>query len=368
MIASRRKCLSTLLGAALLAMIPGVFSASAADNLTKVTASPDLRRVIIESSGKIGQYNVFELERPPRLVIDVQGVSPGTAAKTTPPERTGGLKIQVSESRSGSHVVLDFGGGPVPSHRIRQMDNYLIVFLGDWRAPSASTVASAPPPAAVQSKPKTQARSPAKPRPLRNTANSTRAKLSDLAIKSAQVMDGIIVLKVADRANPDRLYRISLGVNLDRLGFVSAGIFPLTVNPGSVQKTEGSSHGPSRTSGDSGTKGPRKILEPATSAPVADAPNPDLRKRGPGAAKRRSAAGPRRSPIPSGSSGPVSLQRDVNSSGWKLTNIPRQSVSETARALLLAYRRSPHLRFETCCFTKPKNSDTPSTTVTRQPR
>ncbi len=355
-----------LLGAALLAMMPGAFSASAADNLTKVTASPDLRRVIIESSGKIGQYNAFELERPPRLVIDIQGMSPGAAAKTTPPERTGGLKIQVSESRSGSHVVLDFGGGPVPSHRIRQMDNYLIVFLGDWRAPSASNVASAPPPAAVQSKPKTQARSPA--RPLRNTANSTPAKLSDLAIKSAQVMDGIIVLKVADRANPDRLYRINLGVNLDRLGFVSAGIYPLTVKPGSAQKTESSSQGLSRTSGEPGTKGPRKILEPATSAPVADAPNPNLRKRGPGAAKCRSAAGPRRSPIPSGSSGPVSLQKDVNSSGWRLTKIPRQSVSETARALLQAYRRSPHMRFETCCFTKPKNSDAPSTTVTRQPR
>jgi hypothetical protein len=190
---------------------------------------------------------------------------------------------------------------------------------------------------------------------LANTSRSTPPKVSDLTIKSAQVMDGIIVLKVADRGNPDRLFRINLGVNLDRLGFVSAGIHPMTMNPGQVHQPEMPVQGPSSTGGEQGLKGPRKTSVPAMSVPAAGSPNPSLPRRGPGAVERSSAAGPRRSPIQSGSSGPVSLRHDEHSSGWKMSGIQRQPVSETARAILQAHRRAPHLRLETCSFSKPRN-------------
>ncbi len=363
MIASTRKCLLTMPAAVLVAMILGALSASAGENLTKVTASPDLRRVVIESSGTIGRYNAFELERPPRLVIDMDGVRPGKEAKTIPPERTGGLKIQVLESRSGTHVVLDFGGGPVPSHRIRHMDNYLIVFLETWRAPTAWTPSTAKAPAVSHSKPKIPPR-----RRVESAANAggTQSNLSDLTIQSAQVRDGIIVLKVADRANPDRLFRINLGVNLDRLGFVSAGIYPLSMNPGPVRQGEGHSRVPAGTGGEQGLKGPRKTFEPEVSAPDSGSPNPNVPRRGPGATKNRSASEPRRSPIQLGPSGPVSLRQDLlRSSGWELNRIPRQSVSDGARAILQARRRAPLLRFEACCFTEPRNSDSPLKTPTR---
>lgn len=431
MIASTKKFLTILPAAILAAIMLEPFSASAAENLANVTVSPDLRRVIIESSGRIENYNSFELERPPRLVIDIPGVSPGKASKTEPPERTGGLKIEVAESRSGSHVVLEFGGGPVPEHRIRQMDNFLIVFVGDWRAPSASkpsTAAQAPPPRVIaDSKPKPKPTAPAPVKPLAKTNRGVPPKVSDLTIKSAQVTDGIIVLKVADRAHPDRLFRINLGVNLDQLGFVSAGIYPLTMNPGLPSQPEMPPQGPPVTGEEQGSKGPRKTLEPVVSAPAAGSPDPSgaihksahpdpvqegdeasgigassdvkpisnrstgLPKTGPSAAKRSSAKGPRRSPAQSHSSGPVSLQQDADSSGaiqksphpnplpkaeeasgigalkdgkpisnrdtsgWSVARIPTQPVSETARAILQAHRRAPHLRFETCCFTSPRN-------------
>ena len=233
MIALIRTCFSALPCAVLLATILGAVNAPAAESLTKVKVSPDLQRVIIESSGTIAKYNAFELDRPPRLVIDMDGVLPGKAAKVTPPERTGGLKIQVSESRSGTHVVLDFGGGPVPTYRIRPMDNYLIVFLGEWTAPTAKAPPlSASKPASKSRHQSSKARSP-EPSPGK-LAGKKISKPSDLTIQSATVSNGIIVLKVADRAKPERLFRINLGVNLDRLGFVSAGIHPLTVNPDSA--------------------------------------------------------------------------------------------------------------------------------------
>ncbi|MFH1117227.1 MAG: AMIN domain-containing protein [Pseudomonadota bacterium] len=332
-----RNCPSTLPVALLFAVILAASAVSAGEDLAKVTASPDLRRVVIESSGIIGRYNAFELERPPRLVIDIDGVKPGKEAKTIPPERTGGLRIQVSESRSGTHVVLDFGGGPVPSHRIRHMDNYLIVFLGTWRAPSAGTPSTE---GAEVSKPKPKA--PAV-RHVESTEkrNGTGSNLSDLTIKSAQVMDGIIVLKVADRANPDRLFRINLGVNLDRLGFVSAGIYPLSVNPGPVRQPQGDPRGEA-ANGEQGLKGPRKTSEPAVSAPASGLPNAGLPGGGSGSTKRSSASGPRKSPAPPNTSGPVGLKDDPpGSNGWKLTGIPRQPVSESARAALEARRHAP---------------------------
>jgi hypothetical protein len=133
MASSANRALRALLSLVVLSSVLWCGSASARDTLGEVKVSPDLKRVIIKSSGKIADYNTFQLDRPPRLVIDIAGVSPGKLAKTVRPEQNGGLKIDLSESRSGTHVVLDFGGGAVPQHHIRLMDSYLIVFLDDWR-------------------------------------------------------------------------------------------------------------------------------------------------------------------------------------------------------------------------------------------
>ncbi|MDQ7781599.1 MAG: AMIN domain-containing protein [Desulfomonilaceae bacterium] len=368
MIAFTRKCLFAFPAAVLFMMLHGAFTAWATgDNLTNVTASPDLRRIIIESSSVIGQYNVFELERPPRLVIDIQGMKPGKAMQTTPPERTGGLKIAVSESRSGSHVVLDFGGGPVPSHRIRRMDNYLIVFLGEWIAPSATTPTTAPVTAIPQPDPKTEIS-----RPQRRAGNqgNPSSELSDLTIKSAQVRNGIIVLKVADRADPERLFSINLGVNLNRLGFVSAGIHPLTTGSGPVLETEKRSRDSSPAPEERVPRGPRKTSEPDVSepdvyAPSANSADSTLGGTRPGAAERRSFSGPIRAPIRSGPSGPVRQIHGASVNGWKTVAIPRQSVAETARAVLAASRRAPHTRFETCGFGKNAERDGFTSTVPR---
>lgn len=360
MIAVMRNWLVVLLEVALIVTMCGAFSAVEAAYLNSVKVTPDLRRIVIESSGNIGTYNAFELDRPPRLVVDVKGLRPGNGPKMVPPARTGGLKIQVSESRYGAHVVLDFGGGPVPSYRIRRMDKYLIVFLGDWQAPAAVGPPKARPEAVSRVNPKSVG-IPRKRAPIKRSPGKV-SKASDLKIKSARVINGIIVLKVVDRANPERLFRVNLGVNLERRGFVSAGIYPVTpkggASPSSAQLSPSSNRGRSgKASG-----GPRKIARPMESGRLEPKAHGFSGKLGSGPTKGHSVTGPTRRPRRVGPVGPVSFLPDGKTRGWKRNRFPLQSVSSTARAILQAYRRSPLLRFATCAFGPAEKSD-PAPTV-----
>ncbi len=50
---------------------------------------------------------------------------------------------------------------------------------------------------------------------------------SGLTIKSVEVVDGVIVLQVANRTKPAGNYRIDLGINFDQLGFNVANVQPI---------------------------------------------------------------------------------------------------------------------------------------------
>jgi hypothetical protein len=319
-------------------------SASARDTLGEVKVSPDLKRVIIKSSGQIADYNTFQLDRPPRLVIDVAGVSPGKLPKTLRPEQNGGLKIDLSESRSGTHVVLDFGGGAVPQHRIRRMDSYLIVFLDDWRPP----VAASPSMASAHRTSKTV--SPPVAAEKHESSTPGLSQWSDLIIESADVIDGLIVLKVADKMRPERPYRIGLGVNLQRRGFVYAEIDPWPVAVGPALSNESASIHSLEAMNGRPKVGPRKSAGPVAmganqgrneTPSEGDLPTTTLRGTG---------FGPTRFPRRAGSIGPVSQGTVPRSPPDVVHRIPRMSVSEKARETLQAYRQAPLLRAETCAF------------------
>ncbi len=86
-------------------------------NISQVKVSPDLRRVIVKTSGPIKEHIVSSLSRPTRLVIDMAGVRPGEFLAPIVASGRAGLQVRVSGTGSGSRLVLDFGESTLPEYK-----------------------------------------------------------------------------------------------------------------------------------------------------------------------------------------------------------------------------------------------------------
>ena len=195
----------------LLGSISCCSEARASGEITEINVTPDCKRISVRADGQIGRHTVFALENPNRLVLDIEdtGVSRESAISGT---IAAGLEIRAARKGSGARVVMNFGNRPVPEHRVRTVGNYLLLFMEGWAVPAG---ASSRTPAYKEKSPE--------PQPRQEPVLSSS---SDLQIKSAEVANGLIVLKVANRAYPERIFKIELGVDFDQLGFSAASIHP----------------------------------------------------------------------------------------------------------------------------------------------
>jgi hypothetical protein len=244
-------CAATILVAA---AYPGLAATSC--TITQVKISPDLRRVVVKTDSPMKEHVVSSLDKPPRLVIEMAGVRPAGVEPTMPPGVRAGLGVRVSGTGSGSQLVLDFGGSPLPQYRIRRVDNYLMVFLGEWTPPSPQALGISPDAPASKAvpqpllargqqpiRPVATSKSPVLPqtvpqqRPALPPASTGSGRLSSakfpstpgaLTIKSAQVIGDSIVLQVAKREKPGHICRLELGIDFDRKRLNLANIETLT--------------------------------------------------------------------------------------------------------------------------------------------
>lgn len=198
--------------------IDGLANATETGKVIDVKISSDLHKVMIKTQGDVGRHSTSLLDRPPRLVVDFPATGLDLSQGLKAEQREDGLTIRTAKTPSGVRVVLDFGRGRVPEHKIHRMGNDLILFLEDWSAPATA------PDTGVQAE-KPLARPSGPPVVTRQPAPSPSAT-PELEIKSTQVSGGMIVLKVADPKEPGNIYRVELGLDLDRLGFTSARIVP----------------------------------------------------------------------------------------------------------------------------------------------
>ena len=190
----------------------------AAGRIDDVEISPDLKRVVVKCEGPVDERMSSSVHRSSLLVIDLPGADLGDIERSTRAGREAGLEVRVSKTRSGARLVLDFGGAAAPEHKIRRVGDYLMVFLGDWipkAAPSKRRAAAPPRPARHHP----QTVQPGPNPPARSVLNS-----SSLTIKSVEVINGVIVLQVANRTKPAGNYRVELGINFDQLGFNVANV------------------------------------------------------------------------------------------------------------------------------------------------
>jgi hypothetical protein len=189
----------------------------AAGKIADVKISPDLKRVVVKCGGLVDERMSSSVQRSSLLVIDLAGAGLGDIERSTRAGREAGLEVRVSKTNSGARLVLDFGGAAVPEHKIRRVGDFLMVFLGEWTpkaAPPSKTVVTSPRPV--------QPAQAARPKP--NSPVKLSLDSSGLTIRSAEVVDGMIVLQVASRTKPAGNYRIDLGINFDQLGFSVANV------------------------------------------------------------------------------------------------------------------------------------------------
>jgi len=204
------------LGIALVAIISGSSQAIPAGKITEVTVSPDLRRVTIKSDGVIGPHTASIADNPSRLIVDVKSVDVAKNLQMRGLSKAAGLSVRVAKQQSGARVVLDFGTSVLPQHKIRRLGNYLLVFLQEW--------GSKPMPWSQAGRQKPPL--PDKPEPMvrHKIEKPHNVSPSEVSIKSAEVVDGLVVLTLISRQNPDVTYRVDLGVDFEKLGFSTARI------------------------------------------------------------------------------------------------------------------------------------------------
>jgi hypothetical protein len=196
----------------------------AAGEISDITVTPDGRRIAIRSNASMGSYTEDVIANPARLIIDIAGTSISSLPSISGLAEGSMLNIRTGNTTSGARVVLDFGNRPVPDHRIVKMNNYLLVLL----AQAASQEALLAKPSVERLGPEDTA--PAVPKRTfraKRIAADAAPNTSDLTIRSARVVDGIIVLKLASKTNPAMAYKVDLGVDLRHMGFSTARITPI---------------------------------------------------------------------------------------------------------------------------------------------
>jgi len=230
----------------------------ASNSITEVSASPDLRRVAIKSDGRINGHTAAVMASPSRLVIDIPAAGVTQEPRVMGLDKDSALQVRIANTRKGAQVVLDFGTAPVPDHKVREIDNYLIVLLGEW-----------------QSQPRIQrnvepVKEPAK-RPIsaspQNAPVVAHAVGSELLIKSVEEVNGLIVLKVAKRTEPQRVYRVELGVDFQHLGFNGANVSPVEGRRDGIDPLAGKASSWAKPSAQGKKIGPRKMSVPVVVAP-----------------------------------------------------------------------------------------------------
>jgi hypothetical protein len=217
-----------VMAAMLIVLNPGISQAVPPGRITQVTASPDARRVTVKCDGMMGSHTVSTGTNPSRLIIDVEGMGIARSPQINAAAKASGLDVRVAKSSSGARVVLDFGTSAIPSHKIRRLGNYLLVFLQEWE-PKTGPSPSIEPRVEPRTEPRVETRRMPisnRPAPVPGSKNKGpyEGESPELSIKSAAVVDGLIVLTVAHRDNPGVTYRIDLGVDIHKLGFSMAKI------------------------------------------------------------------------------------------------------------------------------------------------
>ena len=119
-----------LLACCLLMANYGPAWAAESANITSVQVAPDLKQISIKCDGPVGKHSAFVIQKPYRLVLDMESTGLGKIPTKINVGRNPLNEIRLGYANSRARVVMDFGDNPVPSFKVDKQSNGILVSLG----------------------------------------------------------------------------------------------------------------------------------------------------------------------------------------------------------------------------------------------
>ena len=214
-------------------------SACAEGLITNLKLTSDLRRLIIMYEGRIGDPEIRTLANPSRIVVDLPDGRLGSIDRKRQFANKQLRELRTGQHERGARIVLDFGNYTAPQYKLRTLGNYVVVFLSEAGPPVhplQARIRESRDIGRFQMRTKTEPRikprhvrkKPRARKPLSQVSQDQNDRFpqtsSPLFIKSAKVVNGMLLINVARKGKSAKEYRINLDVDWKRLGFKSADI------------------------------------------------------------------------------------------------------------------------------------------------
>jgi type IV pilus assembly protein PilQ len=96
----------------------------------KVDKGEEAVHITLIADGRIGDYNSFTLEKPPRLVIDIWNVKKGYPKSAVPVDHALVKRVRLGQHPKKTRFVFDSARPSVPQFQIERAENRLVVSFG----------------------------------------------------------------------------------------------------------------------------------------------------------------------------------------------------------------------------------------------
>jgi len=178
-------------------------------NITSVQVASDLKQISIRCDGPVGKHSAFVIQKPYRLVLDMESTGLGKIPPKINVGRNSLNEIRVGYANSRARVVMDFGDHPVPSFKIDKQGNSILVSLG-VKAGAWQPKPALKPAAQLQ-------KDPVQPKAVAPAPVTQKADSSKVSVKTAGVTDDLIFVELASKNDPKRTYRLVIDFDVEEL-------------------------------------------------------------------------------------------------------------------------------------------------------
>jgi hypothetical protein len=231
--------------------------------ITGVQVAPDLKQISIKCDGPVGRHSAFVIQKPYRLVLDIESTGLGKIPPKIDVGRNPLNEIRLGYANSRARVVMDFGDHPVPSFKVDKQSGGIIVSLGVQAGAWQPRPAAKP---AAQSQP-----SPVQPKAVAPAPATLKTDTSKISVKTAGVKDDLVFVELASKKDPKLTYRVVIDVDVEELHVRQATISDAQGRLGSFDLASSKSGTEGSSPSIKPSVGPRRTAGP-TAMPSADHP------------------------------------------------------------------------------------------------